>query len=817
MGVSNENKYLSHDGLSTVWTKVKEYTDDKARKLINITYNELRKLRDDEGLFPGRQYRITDYVTTTIQTDTVSAEHKFDIIVTADSENTLNENARAILHNDDMYFENCNLAAWELKYSLDNSAKYSWAAPDNGEIHMAMLCMLGYSGQPIRVSSADMKVDNIDYYCWKLDKNDFHIYTDTLEPTRETTVFTPEFINYDSGKLVYEMVVVEGAYFEDTVINVTPGKGVIYYMKDEWGNELPYDFKNIIFNKGVKDVKLLIEYDYNNRFQNKTAELVYSDDRDIVIYNDILEKDIKYYAWRVFDTDGRASGICYTQDAYDCITSSTVFFEYIPPTEEEIKAYIEQMSLVEGISEGIGGDKPLIGVFAELTNIRLIDIMKNLKQYTFGDTYGAIESLTDYSLNTIGTKSVKNNIMKPLIVNGKYTLNGNVFTGANNNIVLNNCPKIDKSSITYETVKDIKNTDDTEFSKVYNSSNDKSEAMESYEMGFQDVKSACLDALGYGYGSGGSGGSGSSFVVNIPTGDFHYDTYLTPMEVAFANANGDKLITNNLSTVPADYEPIGVVVIPASHDVYGTGECGVVSLKYMDPDNPDEGCFDGVRMGNSAYGNGHPHLISIGYNDYYYSEAQYEIYEGDLPTDLQSGLLSLDGETHYYERASELIPSPYNPDGTRNQLYADGRTAISDFNGKENSQKLIDAIEASDWKVIDKIPYISFTTYYQYIYDYSPAAACCWRYHTIGTNQGDWYQPALGEACYAINRKGALENTLNIISKYFNTNNIRIIYTICTSSFYHYLGSPYYWYVNFDGLIDQYDNYYVLAFTRIKP
>jgi hypothetical protein len=25
------------------------------------------------------------------------------------------------------------------------------------------------------------------------------------------------------------------------------GKGVIYYMKDEWGNEAPYDFKNIQF------------------------------------------------------------------------------------------------------------------------------------------------------------------------------------------------------------------------------------------------------------------------------------------------------------------------------------------------------------------------------------------------------------------------------------------------------------------------------------------------------------------------------------------------------------------------------------------
>jgi hypothetical protein len=27
------------------------------------------------------------------------------------------------------------------------------------------------------------------------------------------------------------------------------GKGVIYYMKDEFGNECPYDFKNILFKR----------------------------------------------------------------------------------------------------------------------------------------------------------------------------------------------------------------------------------------------------------------------------------------------------------------------------------------------------------------------------------------------------------------------------------------------------------------------------------------------------------------------------------------------------------------------------------------
>ena len=35
--------------------------------------------------------------------------------------------------------------------------------------------------------------------------------------------------------------------------DTTNGKGVIYWMKDEWGNECSYDFKNILFNRGLTD------------------------------------------------------------------------------------------------------------------------------------------------------------------------------------------------------------------------------------------------------------------------------------------------------------------------------------------------------------------------------------------------------------------------------------------------------------------------------------------------------------------------------------------------------------------------------------
>ena len=128
---------------------------------VNKTWAELKAMRDGGTLVPGQWYRITDYTCTTTQVDTQSAGHVFDIIVRADANNVLNENAYAAKHSGDTYFTNANakLNAWELKYSLDNdTTKYYWADSTNG-------------------------------------------------------------------------------------------KGVIYYMKDEWNNECPYDFKNIQFKR----------------------------------------------------------------------------------------------------------------------------------------------------------------------------------------------------------------------------------------------------------------------------------------------------------------------------------------------------------------------------------------------------------------------------------------------------------------------------------------------------------------------------------------------------------------------------------------
>ena len=133
-----------------------------SKKMEEITWSDLKFLKDSGKLTPGMRYRITDY-TATINpslTEVRSAGHQFDIVVIADGPNTLNENATAVLHGGDTYFKDCDLNSWRLKYCLDNDrSRFQWAA----------------------------------------DEKD--------------------------------------------------GKGVIYWMEDEFHNKVPYDFKNIMFKR----------------------------------------------------------------------------------------------------------------------------------------------------------------------------------------------------------------------------------------------------------------------------------------------------------------------------------------------------------------------------------------------------------------------------------------------------------------------------------------------------------------------------------------------------------------------------------------
>ena len=102
--------------------------------MVRTTWSNLKSLRDSKQLVPGCYYRITDFVTTVAVSNVKSANHQFDVIVVALSEDTLSEDAKATLHDGDTYFANNDLNAWQLKYCLDNDYnKFTWADKYNGK------------------------------------------------------------------------------------------------------------------------------------------------------------------------------------------------------------------------------------------------------------------------------------------------------------------------------------------------------------------------------------------------------------------------------------------------------------------------------------------------------------------------------------------------------------------------------------------------------------------------------------------------------------------------------------------------------------
>ena len=129
---------LVYDSTSSKWIN----GDINIDLAESITYSNLVSLISANSgagsLVPGKLYRITDYVTTTVQTNTQSANHPFDLVVMATSPNTLDCQAKATLHAGDTYFSasgnTCDLSKWQIWYDINNDAtKYAWADSTNGK------------------------------------------------------------------------------------------------------------------------------------------------------------------------------------------------------------------------------------------------------------------------------------------------------------------------------------------------------------------------------------------------------------------------------------------------------------------------------------------------------------------------------------------------------------------------------------------------------------------------------------------------------------------------------------------------------------
>lgn len=231
-----------------------------------------------------------------------------------------------------------------------------------------------------------------------------------------------------------------------------------------------------------------------------------------------------------------------------------------------------------------------------------------------------------------------------------------------------------------------------------------------------------------------------------------------------------------LESYPADsYTPIGVVVVPASHTDDGTAR--IISLAAMDYNNPDNGNTDGhVEIVWGGYGSdistldnktATPYITNTNYvgigstqqlvgwhNDSVgIPEMSSDYYDNSYPNPFDEG-------TCFGEDYSVLAPSPYLTGGGKNEIYhstANPNSIYADMNGKSNTAAIlaVDNGSSTDWQTASTITNTGRTE------TTHPAAQCCWRYHTIGTNQGDWYLPSAGELGYLCARWKAIDNSID--------------------------------------------------------
>ena len=274
-GYNGTNKDSSKDVATVIGGKIDS--------MLSVNYFELVNLRDNGKLIPGQQYRITDYITTTVQENTESAGHQFDIIVTANSNNTLNEIASACLHEGDTYFSRhkSNLSAWQIWYCLDNdNSRFEWAMKysydsdnnlyefDNWVTAVGKVCddqintfyeteinekfsHYGYSEDLDGIQILTLYGRNLDGDIDEgLNTNTLYHYKGVYNVDGKEYDGWAQLVIKDDGSRNYA-VDKDGNYIYILTERTAIGKGVIYRMIDEYGNDCPYDFKNIKFTKPI--------------------------------------------------------------------------------------------------------------------------------------------------------------------------------------------------------------------------------------------------------------------------------------------------------------------------------------------------------------------------------------------------------------------------------------------------------------------------------------------------------------------------------------------------------------------------------------
>ena len=260
------------------------------------------------------------------------------------------------------------------------------------------------------------------------------------------------------------------------------------------------------------------------------------------------------------------------------------------------------------------------------------------------------------------------------------------------------------------------------------------------------------------------------------------------MQVAVFNKATEKIEVyygSELEDMPnvSNFVPVGVVVIPKEHDVYEDESCAVMSLVSMSYETPDVGNVGKtigqtgdhdycLQFGHSGYSNSgtieseFPHLGTMD-NEVKGSVQGKAKGRVEIPNDIEVGVPSISDPFGKYYKSTDSDRyygiSPYSgQEEERNDMYS--TYSMDLYNGKERTAEILEfATAQTSWRTDEKLTNSRDSGYY-------PAACTTWRFHTEGTEQGDWFLPSASEIGYICARVGKIGRTLEFINKKFGQN-----------------------------------------------
>ena len=251
--------------------------------------------------------------------------------------------------------------------------------------------------------------------------------------------------------------------------------------------------------------------------------------------------------------------------------------------------------------------------------------------------------------------------------------------------------------------------------------------------------------------------------LNLELVPLHYEE---AGDILLCNQSGNRLfgrISENPDIPMDEYTPIGVVVIPTQHGVYGYMSCAVMSLVRMQVGSP-EGSVDPSAVcewGGAGHDveviHNHTQAFCVADRNSNFGSVQTPQNSRDLtgivpflPSDIYATDIknpyAPDGMNSYGPNSNlaYLGPSPYLADGSVNTLIQSTNpesSCYSDFSGSLNTAAMV--LDSEDHPISDAVSSFS----------------------TLGTTAGEWYIPAAGEMLYLVAAYGKIMRSMEAIKE----------------------------------------------------